>query len=144
LIRGEAESGGARSDGPSGSGQSLRRHLPWLALGLLTAATLRLVAPSLPPTTGRADLLLFAASFAALWTALGWLACQGLLRSTPWAVAWGACVWIPYANFLIASIYARRYWREGARTPALLGLAATLGQAVAALRLLEPALPVLV
>ena len=32
-------------------------------------------------------------------------------------------IWIPYVNFVVASIYARRYWSEGARAPALLALA---------------------
>ena len=29
---------------------------------------------------------------------------------------------IPYVNFVVASVYARRYWGEGARKPALLAL----------------------
>jgi hypothetical protein len=144
VIRSDAELLRTRLEPSRAWRPGLLRSLPWLALGLLTAAALRLLAPTLPPETPRADLLLLAASFAALWTALGWLACQGALRSTRWAVAWGICFWLPYANLVIASIYARRYWGDGARTPALLGIAAMVGQTVATLRMLGPALPTLV
>jgi hypothetical protein len=130
--------------GPSTPWAAAGRAAPWLALGLLTAATVRLIGPSLPAGIGRLDLLLLAASLSGMWTALAWLACQGAARSTGWAVTWGACIWIPYLNLVIASLYARRYWRDGARTPSLLGIAAILGQTAASLRLLEPVLPTLV
>ena len=117
---------------------------PWLVFGLLTAASVRLLGESLPPGLGRLDLLLVAASLAGMGTALIWLACQGVARSTGWAVAWGACIWIPYVNLAIASIYARRYWGDGARAPSLLGIAGILGQTAASLRLLAHTLPPLV
>jgi hypothetical protein len=45
-------------------------------------------------------------------------------------------LWIPYVNFVLASIYARRYWHEDARAPGLIALAALALQAVASVRLL--------
>jgi hypothetical protein len=117
---------------------------PWLAFGLLTAASVRVLGESLPPGTGPVDLLLLAASLSGMGTALVWLACQGVARSTAWAVAWGACIWIPYVNLGIASVYARRYWRDGARAPSLLGIAGILGQTAASLRLLGQTPPPLV
>jgi hypothetical protein len=47
-------------------------------------------------------------------------------------------------NLLAASSFARRYWHEGARGPALLGIAGCVGQTIASLRLLLPGLPPLV
>jgi hypothetical protein len=51
---------------------------------------------------------------------------------------------VPYVNLLAASSFARRYWNEGARAPALLGIAGFVGQTIASLRLLLPELPPLV
>jgi hypothetical protein len=139
-----SEIGRSRSPRLSGPWPGLAHAAPWLALGLLTAVSVRVLGASLPSATGRLDLLLLAASLSGMGTALVWLACQGAARSTAWAVAWGACIWIPYVNLAIASLYARHYWSDGARAPALLGIAAMLGQTAASLRLLEPALPTLV
>ena len=36
---------------------------------------------------------------------------------------WGFALLVPYVNVIAASYYARRYWGQGARAPALLGFA---------------------
>ena len=43
-------------------------------------------------------------------------------------------------NFVVGSIFARRYWSEGARAPALLAIAGMVGQTLATLRMLAPGL----
>ncbi len=93
---------------------------------------------------GRLDLLLLASSLGAVLTAGLWITLLGLRRSTGWALALCGAIWIPYVNFVIASIYARRYWSEGARTPALLAIAGMIGQTLASLRLLFAGQPPLV
>jgi hypothetical protein len=87
-----------------------------------------------------ADLLLLSASWGALITAGLWLWILALRRSTRWAVGFSLAIWIPYVNFVVASIFARRYWSEGARAPALLAIAGMLGQTLATLRMLAPGL----
>jgi hypothetical protein len=111
--------------------------IPWLGFGLATAAAVVWLGPSLPSGNGRLDLLLASAGLAGLWTAVAWLAWLGASRSTGWAIAWGICLWIPYVNLVLASLYARRYWSDGARSPALLGMAAMAVQSIVALRLLQ-------
>lgn len=84
------------------------------------------------------DLLLLAASLGALVTAGLWLWILASRRSLGWRLLFSVALLIPYVNFVVASVYARRYWSEGARAPALLGLAAIAGQTVASLRLFLP------
>lgn len=105
--------------------------------GVATALLIRwLDAPGLP----RPDLLGLAAGSAGLITALVWFFALGVRRSA----LWGVSFLIPYVNLIAASYYARRYWSEDARGPAVLALAAIAIQTLAALRLLAPPLPVLV
>ena len=59
------------------------RPAGWLGFGIATAAVAWWVGPSLPAELGYLDGLLLAASLAGLWTALGWMAAQAVLRSTP-------------------------------------------------------------
>ena len=54
----------------------------------------------------------------------------------------GLGIWIPYVNLVLAGVFARRYWSEGGRGPALLGILGMVGQTVASIRLLVPAFPV--
>jgi hypothetical protein len=86
------------------------------------------------------DLLLLSASLGALATAGLWLWILATRRGTGWAVTFSLAIWIPYVNFVVASIFARRYWSEGARAPALLALAGMFGQTLATLRMLAPGL----
>ena len=122
----------------------MTREIAWLGFGLVTAGAALWLGPSLAPGLSYLDRLAFASSFAGLWTALGWLAALGVMRSTPWAITWGLLLLVPYLNLVLASVYARHYWSDGAREPALLGLAAGGLQTLVALRLLEPGLPTLV
>ena len=92
---------------------------------------------------GKPPLLLFAASGAALIVAGIWLLVLGLRSGPGWAVAWCVGIWIPYINLVLAGIYARRYWDDGARAPALLGVAGFGAQTIATLLLLSPPSPVL-
>ncbi len=86
------------------------------------------------------DVLLMSASLGALVTSGLWLWILGARRSRNWGLAFAATIWIPYVNFVVASIFARRYWKEGARAPALLALAGMVGQSLATLRMFAPAL----
>lgn len=104
--------------------------------GVLTALLIRSGAGLLPVSSGRLDLLLFAAGGGALGTALVWLLALGLRRGPGWACTWLVAIWIPYVNLLVASLFVRRYWREGARAPALLGIAGGIAQAAVSIRLL--------
>ncbi len=81
------------------------------------------------------DLLLLAGSLGAIVTAGLWLWILAARRSLAWGLAFTALVWVPYLNFVIASVYARRFWSEGARAPALLALGAMLVETVATLRI---------
>lgn len=119
----------------------LGRVLLLLVFGLSTTGVIEIAADA---PLGRADLLLFAGSFGAIVTALAWILMLALARSRAWAITMALGVWIPYVNLILASVFARRYWGQGGRTPALLGLAGVLGQAVASIRFLLPALPPLV
>lgn len=80
------------------------------------------------------DLLLLGASLGALLTAGIWLWILAARRSFGWGLLFTATALIPYLNFVVASVYARRYWAEGARKPALLALAAIFAQTIASLR----------
>ena len=57
---------------------------------------------------------------------------------------WLVAMLIPYVNLIAASSFARRYWSEGARAPALLAIAGIVLQTLASLQLLAPVLPALV
>ena len=111
--------------------------LLWAVFGLATAGLIRaLDAPGL----GRVDLLLLAAGGGAILTALAWFFLLGARRSAAWALAF----LVPYVNLIAAGYYARWYWREGARAPALLGLGGLALQLAASLRMLAPTSPPLV
>jgi hypothetical protein len=84
------------------------------------------------PPLGRLDLLLNASSLAMLATALVWFFLLALRHGTLWWLG----MLIPYVNLLVASSFARRYWSEGARAPALLALLGMLLQTLSTLRLL--------
>jgi hypothetical protein len=84
------------------------------------------------------DLLLLGASLGALATSGVWLWVLALRRSAGWGIGFGIALLIPYVNFVVGSIYARRYWSEGARAPALLALAGIALQTVASLRVFLP------
>jgi len=121
-----------------------RSDLPTLAApGLLLAFGAQSVAWIYSidsPAIARPDLLLFSLSLSALGTALIWFFLLALRRGVLWSLA----MLVPYVNLLAASAFARRYWSEGARAPALLAIAGMLGETVASLRLLMPSLPPLV
>ncbi len=107
-----------------------------LAFGAATSA----VIVSLGDLGARSlDLLMLGASVGALVTSGLWLWMLALRRSLGWGVGFGVALLIPYVNFVVGSIYARRYWSEGARAPALLALFAFALQTVATLRLFLPA-----
>jgi hypothetical protein len=84
------------------------------------------------------DLLLLAGSLGALITAGLWLWMLAARRSLGWGLLFAATCWVPYLNFVVASIYARRYWSEGARAPALLALLAMVVETVATFRVFLP------
>ncbi len=100
-----------------------------LLFGAVTVTLIRVL--DVPPF-GRIDLLLNASSLAMLVTALAWLFVLALRRGVLWWVG----MLIPYVNLLVASSFARRYWSDGARAPALLALLGMLLQTLAALRML--------
>ncbi len=87
---------------------------------------------------GLVDLLLVAGSLGALVTAGLWLWMIAAHHSRGWSYAFAFTIWIPYVNFVVASIFARRYWHLGARAPALLAIAGMVGQTIASLRMLAP------
>ncbi len=108
-----------------------------LAFGGLSVAFIRgLDAPGVAAF----DLLVLATSFGAILTALLWFFVLALRRG-PW---WSLAMLVPYVNLLAASSFARRYWNEGARGPAVLGIVGFVGQTIASVRLLLPELPPLV
>lgn len=82
------------------------------------------------------DLLLLSTSLGAIATAGLWLWILASRCGTGWSVTFALTIWIPYVNFVVASIFARRYWSAGARAPALLALAGMAGQTLATLRML--------
>ena len=110
-----------------------------LAFGLATSGFVLLFGRD---ATSVVDVLLMAASLGALVTSGLWLWILAARRSSRWGLVFAATIWIPYVNFVVASVFARRYWNDGARAPALLALAAMAGQTLAALRMFAPALTV--
>jgi hypothetical protein len=115
---------------------------PWKA-GLLLAfgaSTSALIATIGDVGARPLDMLLFGASLGALVTAGLWLWILAAKRSLGWGLTFMATLWIPYVNLVVASVYARRYWSEGARAPALLAIAGMVGQTIASLRVFLPSL----
>lgn len=108
-----------------------------LGFGLGTAGLIRLLDTGAVP---RGDLLLVAASSAAVLTSLVWFLALAMRRSAIWTLA----MLVPYVNLIAVSMFARRYWHEGARAPALLVIAGSIGQTIGSLRLFLPHLPPLV
>jgi len=124
---------------------AFRSDLRYLLLALVfTAATVACIDWLRSAPIRRLDLLLFATSAGALVSAFLWLFLIALEISRRWAFVMLAGFWIPYLNFVLASIFARRYWERGARGPAWLGLLGLLGQSIASIRLLFPSVPSLV
>jgi hypothetical protein len=115
-----------------------------LLFGLVTIVLIATSEAVLPLSATRLDVLLHATSGAALFTALAWLFAQGLHAGPRWALAWLLLVWIPYVNVVLASIFARRYWTQGARAPTYLALAGVLGQIALLARLAASSTPNLV
>jgi len=106
-----------------------------LAFGALTAGSIVFFASD---SVGSADLLLLAVSLGALGTAAVWLWTVAARNRSRWSLALAILLWIPYVNFVAASLFARRYWTRGARAPALLALCGMVGQALATFRMLAP------
>ena len=119
----------------------LTQVLLLVAFGVSSLGVIELGAETIP---SRVDLLLLALSSGAIVAALLWLVALALGKSRAWALSLALGIWVPYLNFILVSIFARRHWREGARAPALLALLGVLGQTVASVRLLVPRLPSLV
>jgi hypothetical protein len=119
-------------------------ELPFVAAALLLVAFGALSVASIrgldAPGVASVDLLVMATSLGAIGTALIWFFLLALRRGPFWSLA----MLVPYVNLIAASSFARRYWNEGARGPALLGIAGIAGQTIASLRLLLPGLPPLV
>ena len=112
----------------------------WVLMAIFGAATVLLIDALDTPGRPRLDLFGLAAGFSAIITALAWFFVLGVQRSA----LWGLAMLIPYVNLIAASYYARWYWSDGARAPALLGLAGIAAQTVASLHLLNPSLPPMV
>jgi len=106
-----------------------------LAFGAATAGSIVFFAPG---TLGEGDLLLLALSLGALVTAALWLWALALRSGSRWGLALGILLWVPYVNFVAASMFARRYWDRGARAPALLALAGMVGQTIVTVRAFLP------
>ena len=119
----------------------LDRTFLMLVFGVTTVLIIELASGQ---RVSRADLLLLGASSGAVIAALLWLFLLAIRSSRTWRLVMVLGIWIPYLNLVLASVFARRYWDEGARAPALLGIAGFAGQTVASLRLLLPVLPSLV
>ena len=81
------------------------------------------------PGLCRLELFALSTSGAALLTSLVWFFALAVCQRSLWAIVFA----VPYLNLIAASMYARRYWREGARGPALLGLVALFLQILASL-----------
>ncbi len=114
--------------------------LTWVLLAVFGLATGGSVPLFDAAARSRLDLLVLAAGNGALITAMVWFFVLGARRSALWGVA----MLVPYVNFIAASSFARRHWREGARAPALLAIAGMLLQTLGAVRLLLAPLPPLV
>ncbi len=129
---------------PGAESHALSDGVRALLLLLFGAATVGVIELAADMSFGRPDLLLFAVSLGAIVTALVWVLILAIARSMTWAVVMGVGVWLPYVNLVLASVYVRRYWSQGGRAPALLGLAGFLGQTIASIRVWFPDLPPLV
>ena len=112
----------------------------WILMAVFGVSTVFLIDTLGTPSLPRLELLGLAGGFAAIITALLWFFVLGVQRNA----FWGLAMLIPYVNLIAASYYARWYWREGARAPALLGIAGIVAQTAASLRMLSPSLPPLV
>jgi hypothetical protein len=119
----------------------LDQALLMLVFGVTTVLVIELASGQ---GVSRADLLLLAASSGVVVAAFLWLFLLAIRSSGTWLWVMGLGIWVPYVNLVLASVFARRHWNEGARAPALLGIAGLTGQTVASLRLLLPVLPSLV
>ena len=122
---------------------SWARGILWLSFGLLCAAFVQALAGFLSPGVSRLCLLVLASSLAALVVAGAWFVVLGIRAGPAWGFAFCAGIWIPYLNMLLAWYFARRYWYQGARAPALLGIGAFAGQTIGSWLLLFPNPPVL-
>ena len=117
------------------SSYALPRIVPPLLMALFGVSAVFFIRGFDVPGVTRFDLALVSLSLAALVTSLAWFFVLALRRG-PW---WSIAMLVPYINFLAASTFARRYWSEGARAPAILAIAAVVGQTWATVRLLLPA-----
>ena len=121
-----------------------KSELPALAAPLLLVAfgglSVAFIRGFDSPGVAGFDLLLLATGLGAILTALLWFFLLALGKGPLWSLA----MLVPYINLLAASSFSRRYWNEGARGPALLGLAGIVGQTIASVRMLIPQLPPLV
>jgi hypothetical protein len=122
------------------SGESLELPLAWQAALIVCfgAATALAIVFFAPGAASSFDLLVLGASLGALATAGVWLWVVALRNHSRWGVALAILLWVPYVNFVVASMFARRYWHRGARAPALLALAGMLGETFAMMRMLAP------
>jgi hypothetical protein len=114
------------------------RWVLWLLFGLTTLASLQGSADDgLLPL----DRLLAALGVSLLLCAVAWFFVLALQRGLLWSLA----MLIPYVNMIAIVWFARFYWSQGARNPALLGFAAVLAQLGLLLRLLlGPSGPLLI
>ena len=106
-----------------------------VAFGAATSAFVLLFGKDGTPLV---DVLLMAASLGALVTSGLWLWLVAARQSRGWSLAFALTFFIPYVNFVVASLFARRYWAKGARAPALLAIVGMVGQTLATLRLFVP------
>lgn len=112
----------------------------WLLIVVFGAVSVALIRWLDLPHARWLELLGLSTGSAAIVTALLWFAVLGAQRHPLWVLA----LLVPYVNLVAASAYARRYWSEDARGPALLALAGVIVQTAASLQMLAPALPPLV
>ena len=78
------------------------------------------------------DVTLFAVGVGSFVSSFVWIFVLALSRRRLWVVG----MLIPYVNLLVASAFARRFWNEGARAPALLGFLGGILYPIGYLRLL--------
>ena len=119
---------------PTPTRTPLPAFVPPVLLGLFGVVSVLLIREFDVPGVSRTDVGLMALSLAALVTSLAWFFALALPRGPLWTLA----MLIPYVNFFAASAFARRYWSEGARAPAILAIVSVAGQTLATLRLLLP------
>ena len=128
------------------SAHALPHGARWILVAVFTALSVLAIRNFDTPFLRRFDLLILALSTAAVLTSLVWFFLlgvhsyrQGSRRHGLWALAF----LVPYVNLIAASYYARLYWKQGARAPALLAIAGILAQAAISIRALSPPLPLL-